>query len=340
MARLFIIVLLFPIVFSKPRSAYDSELSYEDYQEILQLKALTKQYEAAGVAFEPLDALKFDDSDISFYVYTKNDVNGTQVLYNEGNQIANISSFNTSLRTVFVAHGWKNNYISTVGTVLKEALFETEDLNVILLDWDAYANNVYITSYNAVPKVGRVTGLFIKNITSSYNYSTDNITIMGHSLGAHIAGFAGQETNGSLAFILGMDPAGVLYFENFPDARLSEGDAQYVEAVHTDASLLGVYYSVGNSDFWPNGGKSQPGCELDVFGSCAHGRSYLYIGESITNNNFYSRECDSYSDYIAGECTNNIVAMMGGPTHNTSITGNYYLRTNSSSPYSLGDISS
>lgn len=63
-----------------------------------------------------------------------------------------------------------------------------------------------------------------------------------------------------------MDPAGP-YFEG-ADAvvRLDETDAQFVDAIHTDADKLsnlgfGTAQPSGDVDFWPNNGVQQPGCD-------------------------------------------------------------------------------
>jgi pancreatic triacylglycerol lipase len=57
-----------------------------------------------------------------------------------------------------------------------------------------------------------------------------------------------------------MDPAGP-YFENTdPIVRLDPTDADFVDAIHTDATStlqigLGIFQMVGDVDFYVNGGK-------------------------------------------------------------------------------------
>lgn len=36
--------------------------------------------------------------------------------------------------------------------------------------------------------------------------------------------------------------------------------ALFVDIIHTDATKFGAALSTGTVDFWPNGGKDQPGC--------------------------------------------------------------------------------
>ena len=63
-------------------------------------------------------------------------------------------------------------------------------------------------------------------------------------------------------FPTALDPAGS-FFENRPkDARLDSGDAQFVDAIHTDADFAGLWQQLGHLDFYPNGGATQPkGCK-------------------------------------------------------------------------------
>lgn len=70
-----------------------------------------------------------------------------------------------------------------------------------------------------------------------------HVHLIGHSLGAHTAGYAGERVEG-LGRITGLDPAEP-YFQGMPShARLDPTDAQLVDVIHTDGSsifLLGEY---------------------------------------------------------------------------------------------------
>lgn len=108
--------------------------------------------------------------------------------------------------------------------------------------------------------------------------------MIGHSLGAHIAGMsmlqilnliqkisfsnhffhfsAGKklqtEYRRKLRKIVGLDPAGPLFNIEKPEERLHSNDAIYVETVHT--STIGFFSPLGDVDFYPNGGQMQPQC--------------------------------------------------------------------------------
>lgn len=73
-----------------------------------------------------------------------------------------------------------------------------------------------------------------------------DVHIIGHSLGAHTAGYAGERID-KLGRITGLDPAEP-YFQGMPEQiRLDPSDADLVDVIHTDGSsifLLGSYLNI------------------------------------------------------------------------------------------------
>lgn len=65
--------------------------------------------------------------------------------------------------------------------------------------------------------------------------------------------------------VVGLDPAGPL-FENYdPRARLDSTDADLVDVIHSNGEKiymggLGAWAPMGDLDFYPNGGRMQKGC--------------------------------------------------------------------------------
>ncbi|KAF7266023.1 hypothetical protein GWI33_020600 [Rhynchophorus ferrugineus] len=281
-------------------------------------------------------ATAYDEGNIEFYIYTNTDI--TKLYYNESGLLSTISGFNASWKTVFVIHGWTNSHLSLITTMLISSLLQHGDVNVIAVDWSFYAGADYISAVAKVPYVGQTVASFIDGIIDSFGYSLDLVILMGHSLGAHVAGYAGKNLDGNIGVIIGLDPAGPLYLEITPASRLNATDAKYVQAIHTNAMVLGVNYNLADVDFWPNGGSIQPGCTGILYNGCSHNRSYYYMSESINNDNFYAVKCDSYLDFASGNCDTNTVLQMGSLVFDTSVTGVFYLNTNSESDYALGNV--
>lgn len=122
---------------------------------------------------------------------------------------------------------------------------------------------------------GYYVGDFIVKLMEDLEVAPENIHIVGHSFGAHVAGFAGKQVfkqlNRRIGRITTVDPAR-RPFENSlitkSRERLFYDDAEVVVGVHTDAGFRGFVGPVGTIDFYPNGGKApQPGCEGNSFES-------------------------------------------------------------------------
>lgn len=92
-----------------------------------------------------------------------------------------------------------------------------------------------------------------------FSYFKIVMDILGHSLGAHICGFAGRtfvkESPGNqyLPRITGLDPARPCFNQGHKLDGLSRGDAEFVDIIHTNAGALGKRSTIGDADFWPNG---------------------------------------------------------------------------------------
>jgi hypothetical protein len=112
--------------------------------------------------------------------------------------------------------------------------------------------------------------------------------IIGHSLGAHTAGFAGARVPG-LGRITGLDPADPCFDKSSPSGRLDSSDADFVDVIHTNGKYTdgmsflvitgsGMSAACGDVDFYPNGGLFQPGC-TELLG-CSHNRA-VQVGVMI-----------------------------------------------------------
>lgn len=97
-----------------------------------------------------------------------------------------------------------------------------------------------------------------------------NVHVVGHSLGAHVAGFMGKQIislssrSQILGRITGLDPAQPGYSGSPTEAtnRLDKDDALMVDIVHTDSGAVSIFDPIGKVDFYPNGGTApQPGCD-------------------------------------------------------------------------------
>ncbi|KAL3889396.1 hypothetical protein ACJMK2_001740 [Sinanodonta woodiana] len=281
---------------------------------------------------------------VRYFLFTRKNGNIPQILTADRKVVLN-SNFNGEKGTRFIIHGYKGKASDPWVTDMKDALLKREDENVIAVDWEKGADQFFYTQ--AVANT-RVVGALI----SQMMYTLDKVAggsslarmhLIGHSLGSHVAGYAGERTLGT-GRISGLDPAGPLFEWTDPKVRLDPSDALFVDVIHTNANGYGIASSVGHVDFYPNGGKLQPGCldafiniliggQFDKMGegvACSHMRVVSLFTESINSNcHFQSYPCKSCTTCGMGCAKMGYDAPQGNPQ------GNYFLSTNSQPPFCI-----
>ncbi|XP_055528073.1 pancreatic lipase-related protein 2-like [Wyeomyia smithii] len=280
------------------------------------------------------------EEDIVFRLFTRSNPTAHQLL-----QIGNPSSitgsnFNSAHQTRFTIHGWGGGGHDGTGSGFRNALLAVGDFNVITVDWSVAAGNPnYIAARNQVGPAGTGVSLLIDDLIAYAGADPNDIYVTGHSLGGHVAANAGKGQGGRLHTIISLDPAGPLFSAGQDDA-LSPQDAQYVETIMTNAGLLGIGVPLGQANFYPNGGRTQPGCGIDISGNCAHGLASTFYIESIGSTvPFRSTRCASHDEILEGVCTpSGPDANMGGEpsNHGRGVEGIFFLTTNAESPFAQG----
>ncbi|KAK5645131.1 hypothetical protein RI129_006431 [Pyrocoelia pectoralis] len=191
-------------------------------------------------------------------------------------------------------------------------------MSVLSVDWQAGAEPPFEQAVSNARVVALEILSLLKTLKAYGLTEEQRIYIIGHGLGAHIAGYVGHMH--AVHKITGLDPTGA-YFEHMPPVvRLDPSDAQFVEVLHTDAfsgRSQGTQTSMGHVDFFLNGAKQQTNCndtspfssftkldrnslkEGDILPACSHKRSFKYFIESARNKNceYIGFECYSYKDF-------------------------------------------
>lgn len=214
---------------------------------------------------------------------------------------------------------------------------------MIIVDWSVWSMTVnYYLARLRTRKAGAKTAELIDWLHENTGMPFETLHLYGHSLGAHVAGFTGKQvTKGKIKTIIGLDPAMPLFRLKNPHNRLADTDAEYVETLHTNGQTLGFYNPIGKAAFYPNGGKSQPGCGKDYHGGCAHLLAPTYLAEAIAkgyDNNFHSLKCETFQAMKKRECfIYDEDIRMGDPENYKKAKGVYYLETHPYSPFGKGD---
>lgn len=224
------------------------------------------------------------------------------------------------------------------------AAYQTNgDFNVIVVDWSTgAATTLYQTARNRVGAVGGAIAYFLLYLTRFTSADPGNFYLIGHNLGAHIAGIAGKNYDAEriprFGAIVALDASLNLFSMDSPNERIAVGDALYVESIHTNAGQNGFDQPLGDASFYPAFGNRQPGCGIDVTGNCSHLRAVEYFAESIiTNTHFWSRQCEAYKNILMDECVAaGVDRKMGSEPVDTLARGIYWCSTNSASPFATG----
>jgi hypothetical protein len=301
----------------------------------------------------PFDQMPLPDCASSFglryTMYTRSNQNSGQAVTDTSIP----SVFSPSRRTVFMAHGWNSDGTSSWLHTMKNTLLNKEDVNAVIVDWGGGAQVLnYAQAASNTRTTGAYTARVFANLASSGGSATSRFWCIGHSLGSHVCGHTGMRT--SLGRVTGMDPAGPL-FENNPSklVGLNPSSASFVDVIHT-AEDLGTERDIGHLDFYPAGGRHQPGCFVkesefseefwdsnkELRDSCSHSRAYEFMIESIKSDCFRAtQQCSNY-DNIPGSCSTCSgcgslgCAFMGYAADSScDRSGMYYLTVTGSAPY-------
>ncbi|MBN3306695.1 LIPE lipase, partial [Amia calva] len=231
--------------------------------------------------------------------------------------------FNATSRTFLVIHGWTMSGMleSWLHKLVAALLVREKDANVIVVDWLTLAHQLYPDAVNNTKLVGHDIARLLEWLKEELNLPLENVHMIGYSLGAHVAGYAGTFVQGTVGRITGLDPAGPMFEGVDSNCRLSPDDADFVDVLHTYTRealgvSIGIQQPVGDIDIYPNGGDIQPGCGLsDILGTmaygsfgdvvkCEHERSVELFVDSLLNKDHksFAYQCTGPDRFKKGIC--------------------------------------
>lgn len=118
--------------------------------------------------------------------------NSHQLLVNGNINSVRNSNYNGNRPLKVVVHGWNSNGNSAVNPQVTSAFLDTQDCNVIVVDWRGLANGAYTSAVRGVPNVGQHLGNFLVWLINNAGGNWNNVHLIGFSLGAHVVGNAGR----------------------------------------------------------------------------------------------------------------------------------------------------
>lgn len=228
-----------------------------------------------GIIQTPVSSKAIEIGEYGFLTVPRGDV--TFRLWNRNNPVTfrplftghleDEGSLRNDKQYKIIIHGWTDSASAEWYKAIVEEYLKKDDIEVIGIDWKKPASALYPFSVKYTRDVGKYVGELLVDLHNTLGVPFENMHIIGHSLGAHISGFAAKyiksQKQGKVARITGMDPAGPLFLLAGANDRLSSGDANFVDVIHTDGGKFGLSKVIGHVDFYPNGGSApQPGCVL------------------------------------------------------------------------------
>ncbi|XP_054710965.1 pancreatic lipase-related protein 2-like [Uloborus diversus] len=311
----------------------------------------------------PISLTPTDNLKTKFLLYTPSNIQEEQEIVATSESINN-SSFDLSLPTKVLIHGFRSDLdVEDIRFEMKDALLSEGQFNVIVVDWTENNGFPYTQAVANARAVGAQVAKLINFLRENKGIQAENVHIIGHSLGGHVAGYAGERIP-NLGRITGLDPAGPLFQSGDKQVRLDETDANFVDIIHSDGGEnvvdgLGLGDPIGHIDFYPNGGRRQPGCSYTsesnstvgavvnittkyLSNGCDHERANQYFLESINNQDcrFLAVHCHSYVDYEQGLCPPDDLSVLemglrAHPVEGLPIKSKFFLRTNDKSPFCI-----
>lgn len=251
-----------------------------------------------------------EDVQTQFLLYTRNATEQPWPLIAANDTVSNTRALLRDVKTFYVVHGFNDKYSAAWVQDMKDALLERVNSNVILVDWapGAQASRNYLQAASNTRIVGAELARMVELLDDVIPLNT--VHVVGHSLGAHAAGYAGKQLGGRLGRITALDAAQPAFEDQAAEVRVAPGDARFVDVLHTNGVPfiptlgLGVMHPIGDVDFYLNGGTVQPGCfvpklppvqsimdlaaiPVSVLGdmlSCSHRRAIEYFIETVRND--------------------------------------------------------
>lgn len=250
-----------------------------------------------------------------FILYTESSPTVGQTLVASDPQSIFNSDFDPNRPTKFIIHGFIDSSRMKWVSEMRDELLHRGNLNVIVVDWSGGSKLLFKYHQAAVNTrlVGLEIAFLIRNLMLGHGLRAEDVHLIGHSLGAHTAGYAAERIPG-VGRITGLDPAYPYFQEMSPKVRLDPTDATFVDVIHTDIAdfslqeMLGYGMSptCGHVDFYPNDGKTQPGCGVFQGNYTAFWNKFLEDGIDEASKSMFAcshvRAIRLFTESINGEC--------------------------------------
>ncbi|XP_036339359.1 vitellogenin-1-like [Rhagoletis pomonella] len=208
--------------------------------------------------------------------------------------------------------------------------------NFMIINLGAMLPNMRRYALLDVEQTGEMIGKTLVQLTNQADVPHEIIHLIGQGIGAQVAGAAARQykrqTGHQLRRITALDPAKMFACSKNMLSGLARGDADFVDAIHTNTRGIGTRERVGDVDFFVNGPASKaPGADNIVEASM---RATRYFAESVrpgNERNFPAVPASSMDQYENKEGNGKRTYM--GIAADYDLKGDYMLNVNAKSPF-------
>lgn len=172
-------------------------------------------------------------------------------------QIWGNPSFAGKLKLVIYVPGWmRRNMLENEMFLGPYAAYKRRsNTNFVMFDTSKYYYDLATWETFDIDHAGMILGEYLYSLVSALNL--EDVHLIGHSLGAHIAGAAARrffEIKGNkLPRITALDPNILCDRPGNGRSSLRASDADFVDVIHTNPGVFGMSEPIGDVDFYVNG---------------------------------------------------------------------------------------
>lgn len=171
--------------------------------------------------------------------------------------LADSDYFHSKLRTFVYIPGLGQPFTDEGSqTMIKSLLKLWDNSNVLFVDWSSCPTDAF-----GVKNMFKEADIILKELIKS-NLRTERLHVIAFGLGSFVAGYIGKFFNNAslpIARITGLNPHNLANAPFLAPYEIKRTDARFVDIIHAD-EVFGMPTTNGHVDYWPNGGKDQPGC--------------------------------------------------------------------------------
>lgn len=212
------------------------------------------------------------------------------------------SGFNPKSKTYILVHGFRGSGLARQhwAVDIKDLILDRSKANVFYADWSHHARTLsYTRALDRIAEIAEDLYTILLNYQATFpQFKVSEVHVIGHSLGGHIGGLLGQLMNGELDQITALDPPGFLLTTVEPNVKLSQDDAKYVIAYHTDSDRFGTSMILADRDVFFNGGSNQPNCASLLPSLCDHRQATKFSSVYMGSCMMVAYLCSNYSQYL------------------------------------------